>query len=498
MNKPFTGYKKLDDHRAFGVLINYEGEHIYRIIIEKDKIKRCFNVEWYDNFTARPIEKKFPQRSSPSQPQPVQFQSISVPPASSSNKIDRFLDELFLQMNDERLKLTSVFRQHASQAARNLMVVIPRVNNSFQYTTLFTPASSAPAFRGTSTSILSASDRTSQASGKNFSISGSTFFVSSANSTETFTLTFIDELATDLTVQGIRLPSASSAETKLRPARNSSVGSLTDLAALSNCDFAVVKAALALLAKAFSVDSHEPKTYKKAMADAQHKMDWQLGMNDEMASHRDNKIWVLMNEASKGRKVLTSKWVYRCKRGINGEVTRYKARWCVRGFEQLKGFDYHETFASIVKFMSYKVIFAIAVANNWDVEQMNVKTAFLYDYVDEEIYVEVSHGYTDLKSSCVICRLRKALYGLKQALRVWSDTLKEFLKQHGFLFLNVDQSVFCDEKTIIAIYVNDLLITDLNTKANKNIKVVFSKRFQMTDLGFMAHYLGMRLNRDRP
>ena len=67
----------------------------------------------------------------------------------------------------------------------------------------------------------------------------------------------------------------------------------------------------------------------------------------------------------------------------------------------------------MVKFISYKVIFVIAAVNDWDVEQMNVKTVFLYNYVDEEIYVKVSHGYTDLKSPCVVCRFRKALYGLK-------------------------------------------------------------------------------------
>ena len=259
----------------------------------------------------------------------------------------------------------------------------------------------------------------------------------------------------------------------------------------------MAKAALALLAKASPVDPYEPKTYKEAMADVQHKMDWQLGMDDEMASHSDNKTWVLVDEAPMGRKVLTGKWVYRCKRGINGEVTRYKARWCVRGFEQLEGLDYHETFAPVVKPMSYKAIFAIAAANDWDVEQMDVKTAFLYGTVDEEIYVEVPHGYTDPKRSRVVCRLRKALYGLKQAPRVWSDTLGEFLKQHGFLPLNADQSVFCNGKTIIAIYVDDLLIIGPNTQANKDIKAALSKRFQMTDIGPMALYLGMRLDQDR-
>ena len=148
----------------------------------------------------------------------------------------------------------------------------------------------------------------------------------SANSTGTFTLTFIDELVIDSTVQGTRLLSALSVETELRSARDFSVGPLIGLAALFNCDFVVAKAALALLAKVSSVNFHESKTYKEAMADAQHKMDWQFGMNDEMVSHRDNKIWVLVDEASKGRKVLIGKWVYRCKRGINEKVTRYKAR----------------------------------------------------------------------------------------------------------------------------------------------------------------------------
>ena len=130
VSKSSTGYKKLDDHRAFGVLIGYEGKYIYRIITEKGKIKRCFNVKWYNNLTARFIEKKFFQRFSSSQPQPIQPQSISVPLTFSFNEIDRFFDELFLQMDDERPKLTSVSRQHAFQAARNPMVVISRVDNS--------------------------------------------------------------------------------------------------------------------------------------------------------------------------------------------------------------------------------------------------------------------------------------------------------------------------------------------------------------------------------
>lgn len=85
------------------------------------------------------------------------------------------------------------------------------------------------------------------------------------------------------------------------------------------------------------------------------------------------------------RRVLRGKWAYKLKRGPNGEVVQYKAQWVIRGFEQLAGVDYHKTFASVVKHMSYKAIFAIAAALDLEIEQLDVKTAFLYGNIDEEI-----------------------------------------------------------------------------------------------------------------
>ena len=75
--------------------------------------------------------------------------------------------------------------------------------------------------------------------------------------------------------------------------------------------------------------------------------------------------------------------------------------------------------------------------------------------------------------------------------------MKNFLKQHDFIFLNVDQNVFCDEKTIIIIYVDDLFIIDLNNKINKNIKTIFNQRFQMIDLNFITHSFDIKFDRDK-
>ena len=110
----------------------------------------------------------------------------------------------------------------------------------------------------------------------------------------------------------------------------------------------------------------------------------------------------------------------------------------MKNFEKLKNFDYHEIFVSMIKFMSYKAIFVIIVVNNWNIEQMNVKIAFFYDYVNEKIYVKVFFEYTDFKRFRIICCFRKILYDFKQTFKVWFDTLKLFFKKFDFLFFNVD------------------------------------------------------------
>jgi hypothetical protein len=101
----------------------------------------------------------------------------------------------------------------------------------------------------------------------------------------------------------------------------------------------------------------------------------------------------------------------------------------VRGFTQIEGIDYFETFASVVKPMSYKALFAIAAAYDLEIEQMDVTTAFLYGDIDTEVYVEQPHGYEDGTGRA--CLLKKALYGLKQSPRIWYQTLSSFLRGLG-------------------------------------------------------------------
>jgi hypothetical protein len=159
-------------------------------------------------------------------------------------------------------------------------------------------------------------------------------------------------------------------------------------------------------------------------------------MEEEVNSLKENNTLTLVNRP-KDRAVLTGKWVYKHKRGPNGEILRYKSRWVVRGFEQRECLDFNDTFASVVKPMSYKLLFAIAAAKDLEIEQMDVKTAFLYGDIDYQLGVTV--------------------YGLKQSPRVWYFTFTNYLTALGFEPLTADNCIFYDGKsTYIAVLVDDL------------------------------------------
>jgi len=147
--------------------------------------------------------------------------------------------------------------------------------------------------------------------------------------------------------------------------------------------------------------------------------------------------------------------------------------------------------------MSYKLLFGIAVVNNLKIEQIDVKTVFLYGDIDTKIYVEQPKGIGAVRELYKVCKLNKALYGLKQLPRVWYFTLTAYLKTLGFKPLIANNCIFHDSKGIyIAVFINDLLIVGLSKTNISIIKVKLSKRFHITDLGPYKYYLRMEVTRD--
>ena len=169
-------------------------------------------------------------------------------------------------------------------------------------------------------------------------------------------------------------------------------------------------------------DDCEPLTYAQAMASPL-AHEWKRAMDKEVNSFTTMGTYKLVPKTS-AMYVLSGKWVYKIKKKLDGSIV-YKARWVVRGFEQVHGVNYDQTFASVVKSMSYKVLFAIMAYCDLDCEQMDVVTAFLNAPLKDLVYVEQPTGYEE--GNNLVCQLLRALYGLKQAPREWYHTLRDFL-----------------------------------------------------------------------
>ena len=129
-----------------------------------------------------------------------------------------------------------------------------------------------------------------------------------------------------------------------------------------------------------------------------------------------NQTWKLVQRLQ-DIKVIGVKWVYRTKVNANGSINKHKARLVVKGFAQIPGVDYFDTFAPVVRLDVIRLLLAIAAQLSWKVYQLDVKSAFLNGYLQEEIFVEQPEGFLVKEEEEKVYLLNKEFYGLKQAPR---------------------------------------------------------------------------------
>ena len=190
-------------------------------------------------------------------------------------------------------------------------------------------------------------------------------------------------------------------------------------------------------------DLEETETYEKVMASDQAE-EWAEAIKQEMDSLIQHGTWDLIpkTDIQPGHRPLKGKWVYKIKCGVDNQITRFKARWVVKEYLQQAGIDFDQTFAAVVKPMAFRALFAIAAFYDLDIEQIDVKTAFLHGIIDQLLYLEVPRGY-EQQWKDQVCLLEKALYGLKQSPRLWYERLVEFLlTKLGLYRLHADHSIF--------------------------------------------------------
>ena len=246
--------------------------------------------------------------------------------------------------------------------------------------------------------------------------------------------------------------------------------------------------------------SGEPQSYREAITspDAAH---WIKAMEDESKSLEDRGTWKVVPRPE-GRKVVSSKWVYRIKYNADGNISRYKARLVARGYTQVFGVDYTETFAPVTRVETLRLLFAMAVQRDWEIRQIDVKTAYLYGELEEEIYMEPPEG-SDVPEGHVY-QLIKAIYGLKQAGRLWYQKLQETMGKFGLIQVPSDPHTFVAHKVvdgvkrtlILPVYVDDLFPIGDKVLTDDFEKWV-GNYFEVTAPADVHYFLGIRVIRDR-
>lgn len=133
-------------------------------------------------------------------------------------------------------------------------------------------------------------------------------------------------------------------------------------------------------------------------------------MKDEIDSLNKHETWTLV-PLPPDRQAIGCKWVYKIKRRPDGRVERYKARLCAKGYSQKAGIDYTETFSPVIRYDSIRILLALATIHDMEILQFDIKTAFLYGDLEEEIYIKQPEGFQNGNPE-IVCKLRKSLYGL--------------------------------------------------------------------------------------
>ena len=209
-----------------------------------------------------------------------------------------------------------------------------------------------------------------------------------------------------------------------------------------------------------------------------------------------NSTWDLV-EPPKGREVIGSKWVFKIKHDSCGKIERFKGRVVAKGYSQKYGIDFEENFAPVVRFSSIRTLLAFAVNNNMVIHQMDVVTAFLNGELQEEIYMQQPPGYEVPGKEKLVCKLKKSLYGLKQSSRCWNKSFQDFMLDLGFKQSTADPCVFIQDETnsmtIVAVYVDDLIVMSTSSEKLDAIKKALSGRFKMKDMGPLHYCLGVSI-----
>ncbi|TYJ98791.1 gag-pol polyprotein [Cucumis melo var. makuwa] len=219
-------------------------------------------------------------------------------------------------------------------------------------------------------------------------------------------------------------------------------------------------------------------------------------MQEELLQFKRNNVWTLVLKPE-GVNVIGTKWVFKNKTDEAGCVTKNKARLVAQGYTQVEGIDFDETFSPVARLEAIRLLLGISCIQKFKLYQMDVKSAFLNGYLNEEVYVAQPKDFVDSEHSKHVYKLNKALYGLKQAPRAWYDRLTVYLRGKGYSRGEIDKTLFIHRKSdqllVAQIYVDDIIFGGFPQVLVNNFIYVMQSEFEMSMVGELSCFLGLQI-----
>ncbi|GJR42787.1 putative ribonuclease H-like domain-containing protein [Tanacetum coccineum] len=237
------------------------------------------------------------------------------------------------------------------------------------------------------------------------------------------------------------------------------------------------------------LSQEEPKKVVQALKNPS----WIEAIQEELLQFKLQEVWTLI-ELPNRKRAIGTKWVFRNKKDERGIVIKNKARLVAQEYTQ-EGFDYDEVFAPVARIEAIRPFLAYALFKDFMVYQMDVKSAFLYGKIEEEVYVCQPPGFEDPDFPDRVYKVEKALYGLHQAPKAWYETLSTYLLDNGFQRGNIDKTLFirrdkCDI-LLVQVYLDDIIFGSTKKLLCTEFEKMMHKKFQMSSMGKLTFFLGL-------
>lgn len=231
-----------------------------------------------------------------------------------------------------------------------------------------------------------------------------------------------------------------------------------------------------------------PNSYSEAINGVD-RVKWQAAIDEELESLQIKDVFIPVSHIPHDRKPVGSKWIFSVK-----SDGRFRARLVAQGFSQVHGINYFDTYSPTLKMDSLRILLAVATFCDWEIHQLDIKTAYLEGDIQEEIYMKCPEGMNRR-----YVKINKALYGLKQSGKAWYEKLDAKLSFLNFKKSEADHCVYVHSSTqiVIGVYVDDLIICGKVLEQVVAIKKQLSSFFRVKDLGLIDVVIGWKINRDR-